>query len=299
MKDTKKLLGILNIITAVLLLAATVCGVLSFSTAHTFETVNQYGDTVKMWGYGIYKHDSFFKAPLYIGTDLTILALVLPLSAAAFVKARRQPSLENHIECFGNLAILLYYGASLSFSITYNKLHLVYIALFSVCLFSLCMLMGKFHTAAASQQKVCSFKVTNGIKVFLILSGISLFVAWLPDIITSLAKGRSLELIEVYTTEVTYVLDMGIISPLMFIAFFLVRKDSFIGYVLLRMILKVGKYIGIILPVQTVFQLLAGIDLPVPALITKVGIFVALAAFAAYFERKIKKDTQYISQPQV
>jgi hypothetical protein len=65
------------------------------------------------------------------------------------------------------------------------------------------------------------------------------------------------------------------------------------------MILKVGKYLGIILPMQTCFQLLAGIDLPVPALITKVGIFVALAAFATYFERKIKKETQYIAQLQV
>jgi hypothetical protein len=40
MNDTKKLFSILNIITAVLLLAAAVCGVLSFNTAHTFETVN-------------------------------------------------------------------------------------------------------------------------------------------------------------------------------------------------------------------------------------------------------------------
>lgn len=94
------------------------------------------------------------------------------------------------------------HDTSLSFGVTYNKLHLVYIALFSVSLFSLCILMGKFHTAAASQQKVCKFRVTKGIKVFPILSGISLFVAWLPDIITSLAKGWSLELIEVYTTEV-------------------------------------------------------------------------------------------------
>ena len=293
MKENKKIFELMNVLTILLVAVVTVTGVLSFSTSHSYEVTNQYGDSVKMWGYGIYKNDSFFKAPLYVGTDLTILLLVVPLSAAAFVKARRQPSLENHIKCFGNLAILLYYGASLSFSITYNKLHLVYIALFSVCLFSLCILMGKFHTASASQQKVCTFKVTKGIKVFLILSGISLFVAWLPDIITSLAKGRSLELIEVYTTEVTYVLDMGIISPLMFIAFFLVRKGSFIGYVLLRMILKVGKYIGIILPVQTVFQLLAGVDLPIPALITKVGIFVALAFFAALFEHRLKKGTEF------
>ena len=88
-------------------------------------------------------------------------------------------------------------------------------------------------------------------------------------------------------------LDMGIISPLMFIAFFLVRKGSFIGYVLLRMILRVCIYIGIILPMQTVFQLLAGVDLPIPALITKVGIFVALAFFAALFEHRLKKGTEF------
>ena len=71
MNDTKKLFSILNIITVVLLLTVTVCGVLSFNTTHTFETINQYSDTVKMWGYGIYKHDSFFKAPLFIAASPT------------------------------------------------------------------------------------------------------------------------------------------------------------------------------------------------------------------------------------
>ena len=42
-------------------------------------------------------------------------------------------------------------------------------------------------------------------------------------------------------------------------------------------------------PVQTVFQMLAGIDLPIPALITKVFIFIILAAFALYFDRKLSK----------
>ena len=45
------------------------------------------------------------------------------------------------------------------------------------------------------------------------LTGIALIVAWLPDIVNSLFAGRSLELIEVYTTSVTYVLDMGVIAP--------------------------------------------------------------------------------------
>lgn len=293
MNDTKKIFGAMNVLTMLLVAVVTVTGVLSFSTSHSYEVVNQYGDSVKMWGCGIYKNDSFFKAPLYVGTDLTILLLVVPLSIWSFVRQRKEQSIESLIGCFGNLSLLLYYSASLAFGVTYNKLHLLYILLFSICLFSVCMLMSRFQTLGAKHEKVCTYPVTKGIKAFLPVSGISLFVAWLPNIITALAKGRPLELIEVYTTEVTYVLDMGIISPLMFIAFFLVRKGSFIGYVLLRMILRVCIYIGIILPVQTVFQLLAGVDLPIPALITKVGIFVALAFFAALFEHRLKKGTEF------
>ena len=92
-------------------------------------------------------------------------------------------------------------------------------------------------------------------KAFLIVTGVSLFVAWLPDIIASIKNGTSLDLIEVYTTEITYVLDMGIISPLMFITYYLIRQENFMGYVFLRMIFKICMCIGIMLPIQTVFQL--------------------------------------------
>ena len=127
----------------------------------------------------------------------------------------------------------------------------------------------------------------------MIVTGISLFVAWLPDIITSIKNGTSLDLIEVYTTEITYVLDMGIISPLMFITYYLSRQENFMGYVFIRMIFKICMCIGIMLPIQTVFQLLAGISMPIPALITKVLIFVVMAVFATYFEHRIKQEVHY------
>ena len=98
-------------------------------------------------------------------------------------------------------------------------------------------------------------------KVFLLISGISLFVAWLPDIITSIVNKTSLDLIEVYTTEITYVLDMGVVSPLMFVTYYLLKHGNFIGYALLRMICKICMIIGIMLPVQSVFQILAGISI--------------------------------------
>jgi len=94
----------------------------------------------------------------------------------------------------------------------------------------------------------------KGIYIFLTLIGSALIIAWLPDIINSLVIGRSLEKIEVYTTEITYVLDMGVIVPIAFICLVELKKRSGIGYVLLELLLTVCSLIGITLPIQTIFQ---------------------------------------------
>ena len=293
MNETKPIFNILNTLIIFLLLIATICGICSFNTTHSYEFVNQYNENIRMWGAGIYAHDSYFKAPIFIGSDFTILICIVPLSIVTFLRARKRQSVENNIRSFGVLGLLLYYSASLAFGVTYNSLHLVYIALFSVCFFSVGVMFVKLHSVGVRQEKVCSYHFTKGMKAFLLVTGIALFVAWLPDIITSIADGTSIELIEVYTTEITYVLDMGIISPLMFLTYYLIKHESFIGYVLLRMIFKVCMSVGIMLPIQSVFQLLAGISIPIPALITKVLIFVMLAVFAAFFEYRLKRETEY------
>lgn len=294
MNSTKLIYRVLNILTILLLLIITIISICSFNTSHSYEFVNQYGDSIQMWGSGIYAHDSYFKAPIFIGSDVTILLFVVPLSIITFLKAWIEQSVENYIRSFGIISTLLYYSASLAFGVTYNGLQLIYIALFGACFFSACMLLAKLHTVGVRQGKVCIYHFTKGMKVFLIVAGISLFVAWLPDIIMSITSGNSLELIEVYTTEITYVLDMGIISPLMFFTYYLIRHENFIGYVLLRMIFKICMCIGIMLPIQSIFQLLAGISIPIPALITKILIFVIMALFATYFEYYIKRKTKYI-----
>lgn len=286
-------LTIANTIIILLLLVVTICGICSFNTANSYEIVNRYGDNVKIWGSGIYAHDSYFKAPIFIGSDFTILLFMVPLAIVTFWKTKQEQSIEHYIRSFGILGTLLYYSASIAFGVTYNSLHLVYIALFGVCFYSVGVLFTKLHTIGVSQKKVYEYTFTKGMKVFLLVAGISLFVAWLPDILTSIINGTSLDLIEVYTTEITYVIDMGIISPLMIITFVLLKQKSFIGYVFFRMLLKMCICIGVMLPVQTVFQLMAGISIPIPALITKMFIFVVMAVFAVFFEFRLKRNTVY------
>ena len=288
MNEKNNILIVLNIVTILLVMVVTITGILSFDPGQSYYAMNQYGESIRIWGSGIYSHDSFFKAPIHIGTDITVLFVVVPLTLYSFTKFRKEKSVERYIQNFGYISLLLYYSACLAFGVTYNRLHLVYILLFSTCLFSFNVLLAFFYKMENEENREENSFFTKGMKVFLILSGLSLFVAWLPDIIPTLIKDSPLVLIEVYTTEPTYVLDMGIISPLMFVTYYLCKKEKFIGYVLLRMILIVCLIVGIMLPVQTIFQMLAGIELPIPALITKVFIFIILAAFALYFDRKLK-----------
>lgn len=80
MNDVKPIYKSLNILLLLLTLLVTICGVCSFNTVHACNAINQYGETIKMWGAGIYAHDSYFKAPIFIGSDFTILVFVIPVT---------------------------------------------------------------------------------------------------------------------------------------------------------------------------------------------------------------------------
>jgi hypothetical protein len=140
--------------------------------------------------------------------------------------------------------------------------------------------MGSIKDQISAQVDHLPYK---GLYVFLILSGVALIVAWVPDILVSLQKARALAKIEIYTTSITNVLDMGIIGPSCLISLFLLRKRENLGYIMLTMLLMLCVVVGIMVPVQTWFQMNAGIVIPVGEMITKVVIFMILAMFALYF----------------
>ena len=61
---------------------------------------------------------------------------------------------------------------------------------------------------------------------------------------------------------------------------------------MLAIILKACEIIGVMLLVQTLVQISAGIVWPVPVLVSKAGIFVVLATFALYFDIKLYKNLE-------
>ena len=170
-------LHILTFLIIILSVVATATGLFYTTGGAPFDIINQYGDSVKMYGDGIYARDSFFRVLIFKGTDLTILVVGVPMLAAATLLDLKKKTVKRRI--------------LLAFS----------------CLF-------------------------------------------------------------------------------------LLRKREGLGYMLLSILLIICMVMGIMLPVQTVFQVAAGIAIPLPVLITKIGIFVVLAVFAAYFEIRFMRILQ-------
>lgn len=274
---------ILAIVTMISMCATSICGILSMNFEYTHDFINQYGHTVKIFGYGIYANDSYFKAPISIGTDFCILFVLVPLFLHTYLQYQKRADMVSEMKLISVYAVAFYYAASIAFGVTYNQIFLVYVLLFTSSLF------GMFsHTRNIQVRQTIT--VTRGLGVFLVIAGVALIVAWLPDIVSAMIKGETLSLIGVYTTEITYVFDMGIISPMCFVCLYLLKKNDGLGVVLLAVLLKLCIIVGIMVIPQTICQMISGVELPLPALLTKVLSFVALGGFAFYFNHRMYQE---------
>lgn len=274
---------VLEIVTIILLAVVSLAGVLSINFSSAYEFTNQYQQKVELYGYGIYEHDSYFQATISVGTDLCIFFVFVPMFVKVLWDYMRKKTVLCELKLTAMYAVSLYYAASIGLGLSYNRLFLLYLLLFS------CSLFGTFlHVKHMKFERAVA--VTKGLKIFLILVGIALFVAWLPDVIPTAVKGTAHPMIGVYTTFVTYVFDMGIISPLCFMSLYFLKKKDGLGTVMLAAILRAGIIIGIMMIFQTVCQTLGGCDLPLAAVLTKSASFAVLGGFAYYFERKMYKE---------
>jgi len=280
-----KKLYILTVMIIVLGILVSAVGLFFTTGGQPYDIVNQFGDTVKIYGDGLYANDSHFFAPIFRGSDFTILFVAIPFLIAALIFDAKKKTLRNRLFLFSVISIFTYHASSIAFCVVYNTLHVAYILLFSTSVFGFILALASIDK---KQIIVCTKEPSSykGLYIFLAFTGIALIAAWLPDIINSILTGRPPESLEIYTTSVTNVLDIGIIGPVVLLTIFLMKKGNGMGYALAPMLLTLCIYIGIMIVSQTVFQVLAGIELPLPVLVTKASSFVILALFSFYFDIK-------------
>jgi hypothetical protein len=279
----------LYVLTIIVILLGTIISALGFfytSGNGAVNFTNQYGDVVKLYGTGIYSADSYFRAPIFRGTDLSIIVLAIPFLTFSLWRDTRKTSVVSRMMLVSALFIMVYFSSSIAFGVHYNSLHLLYIALFSASLFAFIVGMMQLDADELESHMQEAGKI-KGLSSFLFATGIALGLAWLPDILSAAFSSRPILMIEHYTTEVTHVLDLGLIAPAVFLCYYFIRHEKPIGYAMLDILLTLCIFIGCVLPLQTLFQLNAGIELPVVMIITKVGIFSVLAIFGLYYKLRL------------
>ena len=276
------------LIPLIAILAVVIAGVGLFSHggdgAFSFRTV--YGDTVEIYGQGIYRHDSSFVAALFKGTDAITLFVSLPLLLVSYLSYRRG-SMRGSIFMIGMLMYFLYIGVTYTFSVIFNSLFLVYTALFSASLFATILTLTTFDTQYLA-SKVTSNMPHRGIAIFMFVAGLGTLFLWLSELIGPLMTGQAPANLGPYTTMFTHGFDSAVITPATVLTGIYLLKRKPLGYLLAAPLLVLCTIIGVTVIAQTVSQAMAGIVFPLGVYIGRVGSWVVMGAFAvglaiAYF----------------
>ena len=252
----RKTLTILSLVIAALAAVATVfgilaSGVLSDAGVEPLAHTSVRGETVMIWGRGVYRHMSVELAPQGIAQDVVTLSLGIPVLLAALFFARKG-SLRGRLVLAGALG---YFTVNYVFYLvmaTFNELFLVYVVLAGCAFFGFVLSMMSLDATrvarALEQQAPRRF-----VGVLLIVNAIAIAVMWL-GIVTPYAFTPDVPPeVEHYTTLIVQGLDLSILLPASFVSGLLLLRKQAWGYVLgavysmflsLMMVALVGKIVG-------------------------------------------------------
>lgn len=255
-------------------------GVTDFTTVH--------GETVTLFGEGLYRQNTRFAGAGNRGADAVTLAAAVPLLVFALYQYGRG-SLRGGLLLLGTLPWFLYVYASIALGTAYNGLFLLYIALFSASLFAFVLTLVDLNRQAAAALSTA--RLPRGpVALFMFASGLVTLAVWLIPLAGAMLRDEPPARLDSSATVVTDVLDLGTITPATFIAGALILRRASLGYLIAISLLVLEVLLAPMIAAQTAFQLAAGISFTAGEMIGPMAGFAILAgcafwALVALFKR--------------
>jgi len=271
----KKLMTILTITASVTAIVSACFGLL-YSFGGTQRVVeNIYGQQVSLFGDGIYANDSILKAGATKGTDVVIIITAfLLLCTVSFLRHKRYALFLQS----GLLSILLYASSCLVLGVSFNRLFLLYVLQFGSVFFAFVLAISELVRRKSFNKTLYSKKLT-GTAVFMIIAGCSTLV-WIPFVLPPIITGQPMEIIDIYTTEPTFAIDLAIILPLALYCGIGLFKKKETAYQLTPVLLILLTGVGMCVIFQTIMQSILGVVLEPGQFIGLVISFVILGTIA-------------------
>ena len=239
-------------------------GVFSQQGPGPWEHQSIRGQTVTIYGQGVYKHMSADVAIQGIGQDYVTLFLGIPLLGLAFLMARRG-GLRSRLFLSGVLGyFLVTYLFYLAMG-TYSVLYLVYVFLLgsSFFAFSLSLMGFEIERLPEAFGPRTPIKLAGG---FLIFNTLAIALMWLGVVVPPLLDGSIYPVeLQHYTTLIVQGFDLGLLLPLSFVSGLLLLKKRPLGYLLVPVYLVFLSLLMTALSAKIVAMGLAGVSI-IPAI---------------------------------
>lgn len=283
----QKSVSILILFIAMLSLLAGIMGILSMGGSGTRAFISLNGDTVYLYGKGIYINDSVAAAAQAIAQDWVTVVLGIPLLILSCIFSRKK-SLRARILLAGTLAYFLYTYMSYSFLCMYNPLFLVYVALMSMCFFALILVLISFDLQLIKKAFNDDLPVkTIGILIIVFTCAIALM--WLGRIVPPLINDEIPSGLDHYTTLVIQAMDFGFVIPVSILSSILLMHRKPVGLLLSSVMCMKGATMLTSLTVMVINQALAGVKMSVAEIVIfpAANLLVLFGVFV--FMKKIKE----------
>jgi hypothetical protein len=270
---------VLSCAVALLALAAAGAGLLLEAPGGPVAVTTVRGESVELYGEGLYRYDPLFRGAANRGTDAVVLGFALPLLLAATGLYLRN-SRRGALLLLGALAWFGYLYANMALGTAFNEFFLVYVLLFAVSLYGFLALLGQLrrHRPFADPLRPLPHRLLAG---FLGAAGSVTVVAWTVPLLGDLLSGDPPERLETSTTMVTDALDLAVVAPACFAVAWLLWQRRALGLLLAVPLLVMLVVLGPVIAGQTLSQAWAGVELTTAEIAGPLAGFLVLAAGAA------------------
>jgi hypothetical protein len=272
----KRELTLLTTIIIALSAIASAIGIFSIAGKGKYEFQSIRGETVIIYGKGIYKNDSIAAVAQGIPQDIVTLLVGIPLLILSLYLLKKN-YVKGKLLLTGTLGYFLYTYMSYTFLWNYNNLFLIYVMLMSLSFFAFTLSMISFdiNRLKLAFKKELPIKFIGGYQIFV---GIAIGLLWLGRIAPSITGDTAPLGLEHYTTLVIQGMDLGFVVPVAILSGILLIKRKAFGYLLSSVVIIKGITLLTAITAMIVSQAYAG----VPMILLEVIIFLSFDLVSVY-----------------
>lgn len=286
MKHEKKITTLVLLIILAAMFAS-VSGILSDDENGEFEYETIRGETVIIYGEGVYKHMSADVAIQGIAQDYVTLFIGVPFLFGALIWFRKN-SIKGLLLLSGTLGyFLVTYLFYLAMGM-YNYLFLVYAFLLGTTFFAFVLTLFSYDLNHV-KEFFPSYKVMRNAGIFLIVNASLVTLLWLGVVVPPVLDGTIYpQQLQHYTTLIVQGFDLGLLLPISFVVGILaIRKNNF-GYLFTTIYVIFLSYLMLALTSKIIFMANAGENV-IPVIFIMPTLALIAITFSSFILKNINK----------